>query len=69
MGKLAIKEESLEAAKAAVKELPLDHYFTDGIYLRVITIPANMAVVGHLHKTNHYSVLLEGEMRVKVGVK
>ena len=40
--------------------MPLTHRFAPGIYLREIFMPANMIVIGMIHKTEHFNVLLKG---------
>jgi len=41
---------------------PLYHYFTPGIYTREIRIPAGNILTGKIHKHQHPSFLLEGEV-------
>lgn len=48
------------------KELNLTNYFSDGVYLRVITIPADTFIVGHKHLTNHLNILLTGSMDIQI---
>jgi hypothetical protein len=43
---------------------PLKHSFSDGIYVREITIPQGMWVVGKIHKHDHPNFLLKGEVLV-----
>jgi hypothetical protein len=43
---------------------PLKHSFSDGIYVREITIPAGMVIVGKIHKHDHPNFLLKGEVIV-----
>lgn len=43
---------------------PLKHTFSDGIYVREITIPEGMVVVGKIHKHEHPNFLLKGTARV-----
>lgn len=44
------------------KLCPLYHYFTDGIYVREIRIPAGVLLTGKIHKHEHPSFLLEGSV-------
>ena len=46
------------------KNCPLKHSFSDGIYVREITIPAGMVIVGKIHKHDHPNFLLKGEVIV-----
>ncbi len=43
---------------------PLKHTFADGIYVREITIPANMVLTGKIHKHEHPNFLMSGEVVV-----
>lgn len=43
---------------------PLKHSFSDGIYVREITIPAGMLILGKIHKHDHPNFLLKGEVVV-----
>jgi hypothetical protein len=43
---------------------PLEHTFSDGIYVRQITIPAGCLVVGKIHKHEHPNFLLTGSARI-----
>lgn len=70
---LAIRDKisSLEAALNAMVEdgvptveLPLNHIFTDGIYIREIFIPADSIVVGLIHKHNHLNYITKGKVTV-----
>lgn len=40
------------------------HYFAPGLYLREITIPKNVMITGHIHKTEHFCILSQGEVAV-----
>jgi len=48
----------------SVKICPLKHSFSDGIYVREISIPAGSLVVGKIHKHDHPNFLLKGEVMV-----
>lgn len=43
---------------------PLKHTFSDGIYVREISIPKGMYIVGKLHKHSHPNFLLSGTVDV-----
>tara|TARA_R110000751_G_scaffold79121_2_gene159565 strand:+ start:16010 stop:16540 length:531 start_codon:yes stop_codon:yes gene_type:complete len=43
---------------------PLKHSFSDGIYVREITIPKGTLLVGKIHKHDHPNFLLKGEVVV-----
>jgi len=46
------------------KTCPLKHSFSDGIYVREISIPAGMIIVGKIHKHDHPNFLLKGSVVV-----
>ena len=48
----------------SVTELPLKHYFSHGIYMREISIPAGMVITGKIHLTGHLSILSKGDVTV-----
>jgi len=50
--------------KGDSKLCPLKHSFSDGIYVREITIPAGMLIIGKIHKHDHPNFLLKGEVIV-----
>ena len=41
-------------------ECPLVHRFSDGVYLREITMPAGSVIVGHRHTTTHMNIISKG---------
>lgn len=41
-------------------ECPLKHHFSPGLYLREIFMPAGTVVIGRVHKTEHFNVLVQG---------
>ena len=51
----ALQNEMLSCAEKL--ELPLVHYFVNGVYGREIFIPAGVLVAGRIHKTEHISII------------
>lgn len=47
-------------------ECPVEHFFAPGIYIREIFMPAGTMVIGRIHKTEHFNVLIEGRARVVI---
>jgi len=43
---------------------PLKHHIKDGIYTREVFMPKGMLVISYIHKTNHPSFFMSGEMSV-----
>jgi len=44
--------------------LPLRHYFAKGMYAREMFIPKGTVLTGAIHKTQHMSVISQGEISV-----
>lgn len=49
------------------KDLPLEHRFAPGVYMREIFMPAGAVILGHEHKTEHFNIVLSGRARVMMG--
>jgi hypothetical protein len=56
-----------EFKKQPQVECPLVHRFSEGVYIREITMPADTVVIGKKHLTAHFNILLRGKCRVIVG--
>ncbi len=46
------------------KQIPVTQYFSRGVYVREITIPAGTILTGHIHRYACMSVVLTGKMEV-----
>ena len=44
---------------------PVRDMFAPGVYLRELTLPANAVAVGAIHKTEHFSIISKGSIRVE----
>lgn len=42
-------------------QFQIKHYFSDGIYMRELFIPAGDLIVGKIHKTRHLSIMSKGD--------
>lgn len=55
-------------AKAGTKEMdeqfPTKHHFEDGLYTREVFMPKGSLVISYIHKQNHPSFFLKGEMSI-----
>ncbi len=49
-----------ELAKMPQVDAPVTHRFAPGVYLREIFMQADSIVIGRIHKTRHFNVLLTG---------
>lgn len=47
-------------------ELPVSHLFAGGVYLRTVTIPAGVLVMGKRHRGETCNILLKGKLAVYV---
>jgi len=45
-------------------EIPVKHYFSQGVYAREITIPAGVILTGDIHKFTQLNILSKGRMQV-----
>jgi|688.fasta_scaffold172748_3 quercetin dioxygenase-like cupin family protein len=45
---------------------PVTHHFAPGVYVRECRMPAGSIVVGHMHSTDHASIMVAGKARVLV---
>lgn len=51
----------VEHCKALAQvECPVTHRFAPGVYLREIFMPADTVVIGKVHKTRHFNILIQG---------
>lgn len=41
-------------------ECPVTHRFAPGVYIREIKMPADTIVIGKVHKTEHFNILIRG---------
>lgn len=50
-------------------EPPVTHFFSDGVYVREIFMPADLLIVGKVHKTRHLNIVSKGRCLVVTPVK
>ena len=60
------KVELLEAMMLQCDQVdvPLQHLFAHGVYMRMGTIPKGSFLIGHMHKTDHLNVLFSGKVSI-----
>ena len=46
------------------QDCPVTHRFTPGCYLREIFMPAGTRIIGKIHATEHFNILLTGKVTV-----
>lgn len=59
--------DDLQSAMAQMPQAPgmdTDHFFVGGMYCRRIHIPAGVAIVSKVHKTEHLFIGCSGELKV-----
>ena len=54
----------IRGTKAGDELFPLKHHFADGLYTREIFMPKGSIIASLIHKTNHPSFLLKGEVSI-----
>lgn len=64
--------KKIEDFGSLLKHLPqfepdTQHYFSDGMYCRVVARPADTIIVGKVHKKEHFYMVVSGEVRVSTG--
>lgn len=53
-----------EMRQYAQVEIPVRHYFSQGLYAREITIPKGVLLTGKIHKYQQLNIMSAGEMSV-----
>jgi hypothetical protein len=73
MSNLVMKDKIQRLKEACVDlpqtELPTEHFFLDGMYLRQCFIPKGTCFVGRVHKRYHYFMLMKGAAEVTLDEK
>jgi len=57
-------ENHLMTLPDAYMELPVKHYFADGVYCREVFIKAGTILTGKIHKTEHINIISQGKVWV-----
>lgn len=55
-----VSEVGRYLAELPQTQCPVVHRFAPGVYLREIHMPADTVVIGKVHKTEHFNVILKG---------
>lgn len=62
---ICLVEDGLRTGEfGPVIDIECEHLFADSAYARTVFLPAGTWAVGKPHRTNHFCVLLEGELQV-----
>lgn len=56
--------EKIASGELESQECPVVHRFSPGCYLREIFMPAGSKVIGKIHATEHFNILLTGSVTV-----
>ncbi len=48
-------------------EIEIAHHFAPGVYLREGVMPKGAIVIGHEHKTDHFTIFQRGRFLVRIG--
>lgn len=60
--KIALIEAELK--KHPQIELPLQHYFSNGVYAREMSVPKGILLTGKIHRFENMSIISQGEVTV-----
>lgn len=56
--------KKIECGEFIEAECPVTHRFSKGIYLREIFMPKGTRIIGKIHASEHFNVILTGEVTV-----
>ena len=56
--------EKIECGELMAQDCPVTHRFTTGCYLREILMPKGTRIIGKIHATEHFNILLTGRVTV-----
>lgn len=45
-------------------DCPVTHRFADGVYLREIFMPKGTIIIGKIHSTQHFNIILSGDVTI-----
>lgn len=67
----AIEAYMLSVPQDQKVEVPVNHHFGPGVYIREVTIPAGSMAIGHEQRFDHLNILLTGAVAMydEAGVK
>lgn len=57
--------QDIMEASGAAEEMPVQHFFAPHVYLRQITMRAGLLVIGKMHKTCHFNIIIAGDVSIK----
>ena len=64
MGMADILLDKITTGELQAQDCPVTHRFTPGCYLREILMPAGTRIIGKIHATEHFNILLTGRVTV-----
>lgn len=56
--------DKIESGELDAQKCPVTHRFTNGCYLREIFMPKGTRIIGKIHATEHFNILLTGSVTV-----
>lgn len=48
-------------------EIAVEHVFSEGVYTRIMSVPAGVIIVGEIHRHETTNMMLEGELMIYAG--
>lgn len=62
--KITQLKKHIESLPGAYTELPVEHIFTDGMYMRKLHIPKGSLIIGKIHKQECINIVAKGDISV-----
>lgn len=64
LGMADILVDKIKSGELQAQDCPVVHRFTKGCYLREIFMPKGTRIIGKIHATEHFNILLKGKVTV-----
>ena len=55
-------EKRLLSPELTQVECKVEHFFGPGLYIRQVTLPAGLIVMGHAHKQDNMNIMIKGKL-------
>ena len=57
-------KSGVESGELEAPDCPVEHRFSPGLYLREVFMPAGSRIIGKIHSTEHFNIVLTGKCTV-----
>ena len=61
-----LKDHKFTEVRDVSEIVEVEHYFSEGVYMKYGTIKANMLIMGYPHKTKHMNMLISGTITLDI---